>query len=62
MRTEDELRGIIKQQSVTLKALKTEIAKFRDEKKKYQAMLKDLRWQKKRAAKKVAWSEQCAAF
>jgi predicted DNA-binding ribbon-helix-helix protein len=54
MQAEENLKKIIEQHNITIKALKARIDKVRHEKKNYQAMLRDLRWEKKKARKKVA--------
>jgi hypothetical protein len=54
MQTEESLRAIIQQHDRSIKALKEEIAEIRAKKKKYQAILRDIRWEKKQARRQAS--------
>jgi hypothetical protein len=54
MQTEESLRAIIEQYDNSIKALKEKIVEIRDKKKQYQAVLRDIRWEKKIARRKAS--------
>ena len=54
MQTEESLRAIIEQYDNSIKALKEKIGEIRAKKKQYQAVLRDMRWEKKQARRKAS--------
>jgi len=54
MQTEESLRTIIQQYDNTIKALKEKIMEIRAKKKQYQAILRDIRWEKKIARRRAS--------
>ncbi len=54
MKTEESLRAIIERHDQTIKELKEKVAEIRAKKKKYQAILRDIRWEKKQARRKAS--------
>lgn len=54
MQSEEILKNIIEQNNRTIKALIAEIAEIREKKRRFQSMLRDLRWEKRMAKRRAA--------
>ena len=52
MYSEERLRYLIEQCNLTIKSLIKQVREIRMKKRKYQAALRDLRWESKQAGKK----------